>query len=78
MEDAVIITADDQIKKNIQWPPRNLDYHGIARRVMQVETMPQGARLTYDRDIDVSAVVLDDKRKRRFQVIDRAIKRERG
>lgn len=37
---------------------RNLDYHGIARRALVVDPLPQGALATYDRDIDVTAVVI--------------------
>lgn len=37
---------------------RNLDYHGIARRALVVDPLPQGALPTYDRDIDVAAVVI--------------------
>ena len=37
---------------------RNLDYHGIARRALVVDLLPQGALPTYDRDIDVAAVVV--------------------
>jgi len=37
---------------------KNLDYHGIARRVLVVDPLPQGATPTYDRDIDVAAVVV--------------------
>lgn len=37
---------------------RNLDYHGIARRALVVDPLPQGAQPTYDRDIDVAAVVI--------------------
>lgn len=37
---------------------RNLDYHGIARRALVVDVLPQGALPTYDRDIDVTAVVI--------------------
>ncbi len=37
---------------------RNLDYHGIARRALVVDPIAQGALPTYDRDIDVSAVVI--------------------
>lgn len=37
---------------------RNLDYHGIARRALVVDPLPQGAIPTYDRDIDVAAVVI--------------------
>lgn len=37
---------------------RNLDYHGIARRALVVDPLPQGALATYDRDIDVAAVVI--------------------
>jgi len=37
---------------------RNLDYHGIARRALVVDPLAQGALPTYDRDIDVAAVVI--------------------
>jgi hypothetical protein len=37
---------------------RNLDYHGIARRALVVDPLPMGAMPTYDRDIDVAAVVI--------------------
>jgi len=37
---------------------RNLDYQGIGRRVLVVDPLPQGALPVYDRDIDVSAVVV--------------------
>ena len=37
---------------------KNLDYHGIARRALVVDPLPQGAMATYDRDIDVAAVVI--------------------
>jgi hypothetical protein len=37
---------------------RNLDYHGIGRRCLVVDPLPQGALATYDRDIDVTAVVI--------------------
>ena len=37
---------------------RNLDYQGIARRALVVDALPQGALPVYDRDIDVSAVVV--------------------
>lgn len=37
---------------------RNLDYHGIARRALVVDPLPQGAIPTYDRDIDVAATVI--------------------
>lgn len=37
---------------------RNLDYHGIARRALVVDPLPQGAMPVYDRDIDVAAVVI--------------------
>lgn len=37
---------------------KNLDYHGVARRALVVDPLPQGATATYDRDIDVSAVVV--------------------
>lgn len=37
---------------------RNLDYQGIARRALVVDPLPQGATPSYDRDIDVAAVVI--------------------
>lgn len=37
---------------------KNLDYHGIARRALVVDPLPQGALPVYDRDIDVTAVVV--------------------
>jgi hypothetical protein len=87
---------------------RNLDYHGIARRVLVVDPLPQGAMPTYDRDIDVTAVVISSNgtgpesrvfgdrvvvptfeifsnptvriaevKRRRFNVIDRAVQKAR-
>lgn len=87
---------------------RNLDYHGIARRALVVDPLPQGAMPTYDRDIDVSAVVISSNgsgpesrvfgdrvtipefeifanptvriaevKRRRFNVIDRAVQKAR-
>jgi hypothetical protein len=87
---------------------RNLDYHGISRRALVVDPLPQGAQPTYDRDIDVSAVVISSNgtgpesrvfgdrvvvptfeiyanptvrisevRRRRFNVIDRAVQKAR-
>lgn len=37
---------------------RNLDYHGVARRAFVVDPIAPGAFATYERDIDVSAVVI--------------------
>ena len=37
---------------------RNLDYHGIFRRVLTVDAIQQGANASYERDIDVAAVVI--------------------
>lgn len=37
---------------------RNLDYQGIARRVLVLDPLPQGALPVYDRDIDVAAVIV--------------------
>jgi hypothetical protein len=87
---------------------RNLDYHGIARRALVVDPLPQGAMPTYDRDIDVTAVVISSNgtgpesrvfgdrvvvpefevfanptvriaevKRRRFNVIDRAVQKAR-
>jgi hypothetical protein len=87
---------------------RNLDYHGIARRALVVDPLPQGAIPTYDRDIDVTAIVISSNgtgpesrifgdrvvvpefeiysnptvriaevKRRRFNVIDRAVQKAR-
>jgi hypothetical protein len=87
---------------------RNLDYHGIARRALVVDPLPQGALPVYDRDIDVTAVVVSSNgaapesrvfgdrisvpefeimsnptvriaevKRRRFNVIDRAVQKAR-
>ena len=37
---------------------RNLDYMGVARRALVVDPLAPGALATYDRDIDVAAVVI--------------------
>lgn len=37
---------------------KNLDYQGVGRRVLVIDPLPQGALPVYDRDIDVSAVVV--------------------
>lgn len=37
---------------------RNLDYQGVGRKALVVDPLPQGALPVYDRDIDVSAVVI--------------------
>jgi hypothetical protein len=37
---------------------RNLDYHGIARRALVVDPITQGATASYERDIDVAAVIV--------------------
>jgi hypothetical protein len=87
---------------------KNLDYQGLARRALVVDPLPQGALPIYDRDIDVSAVVISSNgsgpesrvfgdrvtvptfelfsnptvrisevRRRRFNVIDRAVQKAR-
>ena len=87
---------------------KNLDYHGIGRRALVVDPLPQGATPSYDRDIDVTAVVISSNgtgpesrvfgdrilvptfeifanptvriaevRRRRFNVIDRAVQKAR-
>jgi hypothetical protein len=87
---------------------RNLDYQGIARRLLVIDPLPQGANPTYDRDIDVAATVISSNgtgpesrvfgdrvvvptfelfsnptvrisevRRRRFNVIDRAVQKAR-
>jgi len=37
---------------------RNLDYQGVGRKMLVVDPLPQGALPVYDKDIDVSAVVI--------------------
>jgi hypothetical protein len=37
---------------------RNLDYHGVIRRALVVDPLKQGEMATYERDIDVTAVVI--------------------
>jgi hypothetical protein len=39
---------------------RRLDYSDIARKAFIIDQLPQGALPTYDRDIDVSAIVKGD------------------
>ncbi len=87
---------------------KNLDYQGLGRRALVVEPIAQGALATYDRDIDVAAVVISSNgtgvesrvfgdrvvvpefeiysnptvrisevRRRRFNVIDRAVQKAR-
>lgn len=87
---------------------KNLDYQGLARRALVVDPLPQGALPVYDRDIDVTAVVISSNgsgpesrvfgdrvtvptfelfsnptvrisevRRRRFNVIDRAVQKAR-
>jgi hypothetical protein len=87
---------------------RNLDYQGIIRRAFVVDPLPQGALPVYDRDIDVTAIVVSSNgaavesrvfgdritvpefeivsnptvriaevRRRRFNVIDRAVQKAR-
>lgn len=87
---------------------RNLDYHGIARRSLVVDPIGQGAYASYERDIDVTAVVISSNgtgpesrvfgdrvvvpefelfsnptvrisevKRRRFNVIDRAVQKAR-
>ena len=86
---------------------RNLDYQGIARRLLVVDPLPQGVNpQLYERDIDVAAAVISSKvlvesrvfgdrvvvptfelsnptvrisevRRRRFNVIDRAVQKAR-
>ncbi len=87
---------------------KNLDYHGIARRALVVDALQQGAQASYERDIDVAAVVISSNgtgpesrvfgdrvivpefelfsnptvriaevRRRRFNVIDRAVQKAR-
>ena len=87
---------------------RNLDYHGIARRALVVDPLGQGVLPVYDRDIDVTAVVVSSNgtgaesrvfgdrivvpefeiysnptvriaevKRRRFNVIDRAVQKAR-
>lgn len=87
---------------------RNLDFQGFARRLLVVDPLAQGVTPSYDRDIDVAAVVISSNgtgpesrvfgdrftvptfeifanptvrisevRRRRFNVIDRAVQKAR-
>lgn len=87
---------------------RNLDYQGIARRLLVIDPLPQGVDPKYERDIDVAATVISSNgtggesrvfgdriviptfelysnptvrisevRRRRFNVIDRAVQKAR-
>src|SRR5690606_32498466 len=87
---------------------RNLDYQAIARRLLVIDPLGQGVNPSYERDIDVAAVVvssngtgpesriygdrvvvptfelfanptvrISEVRKRRFNVIDRAVQKAR-
>lgn len=87
---------------------KNLDYHGVARRALVVDPLTQGAYPSYERDIDVTAVVISSNgtgpesrvfgdrvvvptfelfsnptvrisevRRRRFNIIDRAVQKAR-
>lgn len=38
---------------------RNLNYHNLARNVLQIQPLPQGALPTYDRNIDVASIVVE-------------------
>ena len=37
---------------------RNLDYQGVGRKALVVDPLPQGAMPIYERDVDVSAVII--------------------
>jgi len=37
---------------------RNLDYQGVGRKALRVDPLPQGALAVYDKDIDVTAIVV--------------------
>jgi hypothetical protein len=39
---------------------KNLDYQGVGRKALVVDPLPQGALPLYERDIDVSAVVVSN------------------
>lgn len=87
---------------------KNLDYHGVARRALVVDELATGELASYERDIDVTAVVISENgtgpesrvfgdrvvvpefqlfsnptvkmsevRRRRFNVIDRAVQKAR-
>jgi hypothetical protein len=67
--DSIVIDSNDNIGLNDQVGKsalakamaapirRSLDYQGIARRALVVDPLPEGAMPTYDRDIDISAVI---------------------
>ena len=37
---------------------RNLDYQGVGRKALRVDPLPQGALPVYDKDVDVTAIVV--------------------
>ena len=37
---------------------KNLDYQGVGRKALRVDPLPQGALAVYDKDIDVTAIVI--------------------
>ena len=37
---------------------RNLDYQGVGRKALRVDPLPQGALAVYDKDVDVTAIVI--------------------
>lgn len=39
---------------------RSLDYQGFARRALVIDQLPQNDLSSYDKDIDVSAIILND------------------
>jgi hypothetical protein len=39
---------------------RRLDYQGLARKVLHVEPLPQGAPPYYEKDIDIASMVVED------------------
>lgn len=49
---------------------RNLNYHAIARKALAIQQLSPGALPCYDRDIDVSAVVIGTKFKHDHLVIN--------
>ena len=46
---------------------RSLDYQGLARRAIVIDQLPAAAQSTYDKDIDVSSLVVSNDSDNRHQ-----------
>lgn len=69
--DHLIIDSGGKIRRNLSLPNRaqlaaamaapicrNLNYHDLARKVLQIQPLPQGALPTYDGNIDVASIAI--------------------